>query len=135
MQRRTIATVVSFAYAIYWIPLLWRGLLRGLARPRVGLGPLLICALLALLCYGMAARRTWARGLGLLVGIGGIILCPLGIFGLYIFSGFSSRSGRPTFSLALVLPVLPLLLLSGALVVLLARPLVNGSTGDPPSAP
>jgi hypothetical protein len=35
----------------------------------------------------------------------------------------------------LVLPVLPLLLLSGALVVLLARPLVNGSTGDPPSAP
>jgi len=125
MQRRTVVTIISFAYAACCIAILWRRLLRGVVRPGVGLGPLLICALLGLLCYGLVARRTWARGLGLFVGIGGVILWPMVTFGLYVFSGFSSRSGQPAFSLALVMPVLLPLLLSIALVVLLARPLVS----------
>ncbi len=125
MQRRIAATLVAFAYAAYSVAMLWHGLLRALARPRGNLGSWVICAVLALLCYGMATRQRWARAIGLIIGVASLPLWAAVMFWGYAFSGFSNRSGEPGFSLALVIPVLVPLLCSLALVVLLARPLAD----------
>jgi hypothetical protein len=125
MRRRYIVMIVSFGYAAYWAVILLHRLLAGVTRPHLSLAPWLIGAILGLLCYGLVTRRRWARGLGLVVAIAGLILWTMaGVWG-YVFSGFSSQSGDPTlFSWGMV-AVLPLLLFSLALLVLLARPLVD----------
>jgi hypothetical protein len=131
MQRWFVATVVSFGYAAYWAAILLHGLFAGLTRPHPRLAPWLIVAILGLLCYAMATRRRWARGLGLVVAIGGLILWTMVGLWLYALSGFSSRSGDPTlFSWEMATGVLPQLLFSVALIVLLAQPLGDKTAGD-----
>lgn len=131
MQRWFIATVLAFGYAAYWAAILLHGLFAGVARPHPRLAPWLFVAILGLVGYAMATRRRWARGLGLVVAIGGLILWTMVGLWLYIFSGFSSRSGDPTlFSREIVAGVLPQLLFSVALIALLARPLGDKTPGD-----
>ena len=131
MQRRYVVIAVSFAYAAYWAAILLHRLLPGVARPHQSLAPWLIGAILGLLCYGMATRRRWARGLGLVVAIGSLILWTMVGLWIHAFSGFSSKSGEQTlFSLEMVAGVLPQLLFSVALLVLLARPLVDETHTD-----
>ena len=131
MQRRYVAMTVSFAYAAYWAAILLHRLFAGVTRPRPNLAPWLIAAILGLLCYAMATRRRWARGLGLVVAIGSLILWTMVGVWVYAFSGFSSRSGEQTlFSLGMAAGVLPQLLFSVALLVLLAKPLVNETPAD-----
>ena len=125
MHRRNIVTIVSFTYAACWAAILLHRLFAGVTRPHLSVASWLIGAILGLLCYAMVTRRRWARGLGLVVAITGLILWTMaGVWG-YVFSGFSSQSGHPTlFSWGMV-AVLPLFLFSIALLVLLARPLVD----------
>lgn len=131
MQRRYVVMIVSFAYAAYWAAILLHRLFAGVTRPHLSLAPWLIGAILGLLCYAVVTRRRWARGLGLVVAIAGLILWTMAGVWLYVFSGFSSQSGDPTlFSLGMMAAVLPLLLFSIALLVLLARPLVDETHTD-----
>jgi hypothetical protein len=131
MQRRYVVMIVSFAYAAYWAAILLHRLFAGVTRPRTSLAPWLIGAILGLLCYAMATRRPWARGLGLVVAIGSLILWTMVGVWVYAFSGFSSRSGEQTlFSLGMAAGVLPQLLFSVALLVLLAKPLVDETPSD-----
>jgi hypothetical protein len=123
MQRRSLVTIVCFSYAAYGAAALWRALLVGIVRPHHHLGAWFILAILGLLCYGMATRRRWARGLGLFVGIGSLMIWAMVLLWGYAFSGFSSRSGEPTLSFFLVAAFLPGFLFSIALLVLLAKPL------------
>jgi hypothetical protein len=130
MQRRLVVTIVCFAYAAYCTVILWHGLLASIARPRGHLAPWLICGTLGLLCYGMASRRGWARGLGLVVGIVSLPLWGAVILWGYVFSGFSSKSGEPTFDSPMLWGIAPPVVLSIALVVLLVKPLPGaGSRG------
>jgi hypothetical protein len=94
MRRQSAVTTVSIGYAIYGVAILSRGLLTSVVRPRGHLSPWFICAILALLAYGMVTKQRWARGLGLLVGVAGSFLWSLAIVWLYAFSGFNSRLGR-----------------------------------------
>ena len=87
------------------------------------LAPWLICAILGLLCYGMATRRAWARALGLAVGIASLPFWGAAILWGYAFSGFSSKSGEPTLISPLLWAIMPALILSIALIALLVRPL------------
>lgn len=128
MQRRSVVTFVCFAYLVYCAIILGHGLLASIARPRGHLAPWLICATLGLLCYGMATRRGWARGLGLVVGIASLPLWGAVILWGYAFSGFSSKSGEPTLYSPMLWGIVPPLVLSIALIVLLVRPL----PGDDP---
>jgi len=124
MQRWFVVTIVSFGYAAYCAAILLHGLFAGLTRPHPRLGPWLIVATLVLLGFATATRWRWARALGLVVAIGGLILWTMAGLWLYAFSGFSSRSGEPTlFSREMVAGILPQILFSVALLVLLARPL------------
>lgn len=124
MQRRYVVMIVSFAYAGYWVTILLHRLFAGMTPPRMA--PWLIVIILGLLCYGVATRQRWARGLGLVVALGGLILWTMAGLWIYTFSGFSSRSGEQTlFSLGMLGGVLPQLLFSVALLVLLARPPVD----------
>jgi hypothetical protein len=65
MRRQSAVTAVSIGYAIYCVAILSRGLLTSVARPRGHLSPWLICAILALLAFGLVAKQRWARGVGL----------------------------------------------------------------------
>jgi hypothetical protein len=123
MQRWRVVTYVCFAYLAYFIATLWHGLVASIGRPRGHLTPWFVCAALGLLFYGMATRRRWARGLGLAVGIGSLPLWALAILWGYAFSGFSSKSGEPTFFSPLLWGIVPPLGLSIALIALLVKPL------------
>jgi hypothetical protein len=112
MRRQSAVTTVSIGYAIYCVAILSRGLLTGVVRPRGHLSPWFICAILALLAYGMITKQRWARSLGLFVGVAGSFLWSLVIVWLYAFSGFSSRSGETTFFSWAVWASVPPLLLS-----------------------
>ena len=129
MQRRSVVTLVCFAYLAYCVVILWHGLLSSIARPRGHLAPWLICTTLGLLCFGMATRRGWARGLGLLVGIASLPLWGAAILWGYAFGGFSGKSGEPTFFSPVLWGIVPPLVLSVTLVVLLVRPLPGGEPG------
>jgi len=129
MRRQSAVTTVSIGYAIYSVAILSRGLLTSVVRPRGHLSSWFICAILALLAFGMVTKQRWARGLGLFVGVAGSFLWSLAIVWLYAFSGFSSRSGEPTFFSWVVWACVPPLLLSIALIVLLAKPLPDQNAG------
>jgi hypothetical protein len=124
MQRRSVVTFVCFGYLAYCVVILRHGLVSSIARPRGHLASWLICATLGLLCYGMWTHRGWARGLGLAVGIASLPLWGAAILWGYAFSGFSSKSGAPTFY-SPVWGIVPPILLSIALIVLLVRPLTD----------
>ena len=131
MQRWFVDTVLSFGYAAYCAAILLHGFFAGSTRPHPRLGPWLIVAILVLLGYAMATRRRWARALGLVVAIGGLILWTMAGLWLYAISGFSSRSGEPTlFSWEMAAGVLPQILFSVTLFVLLARPLGDKTPVD-----
>ena len=125
MQRRSAVTFVCFAYLAYCVVILRHGLVSSITRPRGHMGPWLICATIGLLCYGMVTHRGWARGLGLAVGIASLPLWGAAIVGGYVFSGFSSKSGEPTFYSPVLWAIVPPVLLSIALIVLLVRPLTD----------
>jgi biotin transporter BioY len=129
MERRSIATVVCFVYAAFCVAILGHALVKGIMRPQHHVGPWLICAVLGLLCYGMATRRRWARALGLVVGIGGLLFWAMVSVWLYAFSGFSSRSGEQEISAWMVAALLPPFFFSIALLVLLVRPLPGEELG------
>jgi hypothetical protein len=82
IQRRDIVAIVCFVYAVYWAVILRQGLLQG----HRNLTTWLIGAMLWLLFYVMAVGQSWARRLGLGVAIGGLILWPVGISWVYVFS-------------------------------------------------
>jgi cytochrome bd-type quinol oxidase subunit 2 len=119
MQRRSLATIVCFVYAAYWGAVLFHGLRFGTVGNRLHLVPWLIFAILGLLCYGMAVGRSWARGAGLAVAIGGLILWPVSMVAIYFFSLF----GDEAFSPRMVQGIVPPLVFSILLVVLFAKPL------------
>jgi hypothetical protein len=121
IQRRHVVAIVCFAYAVYWAAILWHGLLQG----HRNLTTWLIGATLWLLFYAMAVGQRWARRLGLGVAIGGLILWPLGISWVYVFSFV----GGGPFSLWMVWRFFPPIAFSSVLVMLLARPLA----GQPPT--
>jgi hypothetical protein len=124
MQRRKTVTIVAFLYTAYCTLIMGRSLLVGLVRPsRVQFGPWILCAALGLLCYGLTTRRPWARPLGLFVGIFSLFLLGIALLWGYAFSGFSSRSGQPEFSIRLLAGLLPALLCSLTLLALLIKPL------------
>src|SRR5271166_1833652 len=123
MQRRSVAVLVCVAYFAYCSVILSHALLAGVARPRGHMAPWFICATLGLLCYGMYARRSWARVLGLVVGIGSLLFWAMVYIWGYAFSGFGSRSGEPTFYFPMLWAIVPPVVLSISLIVLLAKPL------------